>query len=216
MASKKLRALLEIVLAFGNYLNSGKRGPAYGFKLQSLDSLVDAKSADRRFCLLHFIVDTINKKMPELANFNSELHFIEKAATGIHPLWDNHHSATLCRFIFFFLFNSLCRFICYWFIGDSLGLRLFSRLLRSSEATDLILVAIYRGRIVFLDLFMSEEYRYNQPDKSPREAIGFSMIRWLSMIIVGCLRRGWIKWTNEMNFFCRSIIGECDDGRGGA
>lgn len=81
LASKKLRALLEIVLAFGNYLNSGKRGPAYGFKLQSLDSLMDAKSADRRFCLLHFIVDTINKKMPELSNFNSELHFIEKAAT---------------------------------------------------------------------------------------------------------------------------------------
>lgn len=44
---------------------------------------MDAKSADRRLCLLHFIVDTINKKMPELANFNSELLFIEKAATGM-------------------------------------------------------------------------------------------------------------------------------------
>ena len=80
-SSKKLRALLEIVLAFGNYLNSGKRGPAYGFKLQSLDSLVDAKSADRRLCLLHYIVDTIDKKMPELANFDGELRFIEKAST---------------------------------------------------------------------------------------------------------------------------------------
>ena len=82
MTSKKLRALLEIVLAFGNYLNSGKRGPAYGFKLQSLDSLVDAKSADRKQCLLHFIIDTIHKKVPEAASWDLDLRFIDKAATG--------------------------------------------------------------------------------------------------------------------------------------
>ena len=28
---------LQIVLAFGNYMNSSKRGAAYGFRLQSLD-----------------------------------------------------------------------------------------------------------------------------------------------------------------------------------
>lgn len=28
---------LQIVLAFGNYMNSGKKGAAYGFRLQSLD-----------------------------------------------------------------------------------------------------------------------------------------------------------------------------------
>ena len=82
MNSKKLRSLLEIVLAFGNYLNSGKRGPAYGFKLQSLDALIDAKSGDRRQCLLHFIIETIHKKMPQIANFEDELRFVEKAATG--------------------------------------------------------------------------------------------------------------------------------------
>ena len=27
----------QIILAFGNYMNSAKRGPVYGFKLQSLD-----------------------------------------------------------------------------------------------------------------------------------------------------------------------------------
>lgn len=27
----------QIVLAFGNYMNSSKRGAAYGFRLQSLD-----------------------------------------------------------------------------------------------------------------------------------------------------------------------------------
>ena len=37
--SKKLKKLLELVLAFGNYMNSSKRGPVYGFKLQSLESV---------------------------------------------------------------------------------------------------------------------------------------------------------------------------------
>lgn len=78
--SKKLRSVLEVILAFGNYLNSGKRGPAYGFKLQSLDSLLDTKSSDKRMCLLHYIVSTIRKKFPELLNFESELLYIEKAA----------------------------------------------------------------------------------------------------------------------------------------
>ncbi|XP_044586196.1 formin-like protein isoform X1 [Cotesia glomerata] len=79
--SKKLRAVLEIILAFGNYLNSSKRGPAYGFKLQSLDTLLDTKSTDKRMCLLHYIVATIRLKFPELINFESELMYIDKAAT---------------------------------------------------------------------------------------------------------------------------------------
>lgn len=81
-SSKKLRAVLEIILAFGNYLNSSKRGPAYGFKLQSLDTLLDTKSTDKRMCLLHYIVATIRVKFPELMNFESELMHIDKAATG--------------------------------------------------------------------------------------------------------------------------------------
>uniref|UniRef100_A0AAR5PXH6 Formin-like protein n=1 Tax=Dendroctonus ponderosae TaxID=77166 RepID=A0AAR5PXH6_DENPD len=92
--SRKLRSVLEIVLAFGNYLNSSKRGPAYGFKLHSLDSLLDTKSTDKRSCLLHYIVATIRQKFPDLLNFDSELHCIEKAAvvsienisTDVHEL----------------------------------------------------------------------------------------------------------------------------------
>ncbi|KAJ8981735.1 hypothetical protein NQ317_008996 [Molorchus minor] len=78
--SRKLRSVLEIILAFGNYLNSSKRGPAYGFKLQSLDTLLDTKSTDKRLCLLHYIVATIRQKFPELLNFDADLHYIEKAA----------------------------------------------------------------------------------------------------------------------------------------
>lgn len=93
-SSKKFRAVLEVILAFGNYLNSSKRGPAYGFKLQSLDTLLDTKSTDKRICLLHYIVATIRQKFPDLLNFDTELFCIDKAAqvslenviTDVHEL----------------------------------------------------------------------------------------------------------------------------------
>uniref|UniRef100_A0A665VIS2 Formin-like protein 1 n=1 Tax=Echeneis naucrates TaxID=173247 RepID=A0A665VIS2_ECHNA len=79
-SSSKLRKILEIILAFGNYMNSSKRGPAYGFRLQSLDLLLDTKSTDRRQTLLHFIVSIIQDKYPELQSFYTELHFLDKAS----------------------------------------------------------------------------------------------------------------------------------------
>ncbi|XP_033025891.1 formin-like protein 1 isoform X5 [Lacerta agilis] len=79
-ASTKLRQILEIVLAFGNYLNSSKRGAAYGFRLQSLDALLDMKSTDRKQTLLHYIVRVIQEKYSDLTNFANDLHFLEKAA----------------------------------------------------------------------------------------------------------------------------------------
>lgn len=36
-SSDHFKKVLEVILAFGNYMNSSKRGGAYGFKLQSLD-----------------------------------------------------------------------------------------------------------------------------------------------------------------------------------
>ncbi|CAB3373121.1 Hypothetical predicted protein [Cloeon dipterum] len=78
--SGKFRQLLEVILAFGNYLNSSKRGPAYGFKLQSLDTLLDTKSSDRRMSLLNYIVLTVKQYFPDLMNFDSELLYIEKAS----------------------------------------------------------------------------------------------------------------------------------------
>lgn len=79
-SSQKLKQMLEIILALGNYMNSSKRGAVYGFKLQSLDLLLDTKSTDRKMTLLHFIALTVKEKYPELANFWQELHFVEKAA----------------------------------------------------------------------------------------------------------------------------------------
>uniref|UniRef100_A0A087Y4W3 Formin like 1 n=1 Tax=Poecilia formosa TaxID=48698 RepID=A0A087Y4W3_POEFO len=79
-SSMKLKKILEIILAFGNYMNSSRRGPAYGFHLQSLDLLPDTKSTDRRHTLLDFIVKIIREKYPDLQNFHTELQFLEKAA----------------------------------------------------------------------------------------------------------------------------------------
>uniref|UniRef100_A0A452I307 Uncharacterized protein n=1 Tax=Gopherus agassizii TaxID=38772 RepID=A0A452I307_9SAUR len=74
------RVPLQIILALGNYMNSSKRGCVYGFKLQSLDLLLDTKSTDRKLTLLHFIALTVREKYPDLATFWQELHFVEKAA----------------------------------------------------------------------------------------------------------------------------------------
>uniref|UniRef100_A0A4W4HHZ7 Formin like 3 n=1 Tax=Electrophorus electricus TaxID=8005 RepID=A0A4W4HHZ7_ELEEL len=79
-SSPKLKRLLEIILALGNYMNSSKRGCVYGFKLQSLDLLLDTKSTDRKMTLLHYIALIVKEKYPELTNFYNELHFVDKAA----------------------------------------------------------------------------------------------------------------------------------------
>ncbi|EEC07046.1 disheveled associated activator of morphogenesis, putative, partial [Ixodes scapularis] len=62
--SKRLKKLLEVVLAFGNYMNRGQRGNAVGFKLSSLNHLADTKSStNRNFTLLHYLIETLEKKV---------------------------------------------------------------------------------------------------------------------------------------------------------
>ena len=50
-----LKRVLEVILTFGNYMNSGKRVAAYGFKIQSLD--VVSYSAISYFTALHCSAD---------------------------------------------------------------------------------------------------------------------------------------------------------------
>lgn len=79
--------VLEVILAFGNYMNSGKRGGAYGFKLSSLDSLAILKSpTDRSLTLLHMIVNSVEQNLPHLKNFAQQLKFVDKA-TSVQ--WDS-------------------------------------------------------------------------------------------------------------------------------
>nr|XP_055070599.1 formin-like protein 2 isoform X3 [Misgurnus anguillicaudatus] len=79
-SSQKLKKILEIVLALGNYMNSSKRGAVYGFKLQSLDLLLDTKSTDRKLTLLHYIANVVREKYQQVSLFYNELHYVEKAA----------------------------------------------------------------------------------------------------------------------------------------
>lgn len=43
--SRNLKQLLEVVLAFGNFMNKGQRGNAYGFRMSSLNKIADTKSS---------------------------------------------------------------------------------------------------------------------------------------------------------------------------
>uniref|UniRef100_A0A1I8IPZ1 FH2 domain-containing protein n=1 Tax=Macrostomum lignano TaxID=282301 RepID=A0A1I8IPZ1_9PLAT len=79
--ANKFKKVLEIILAIGNYFNSHRRGTAYGFRLASLTTLQDVKSADKRWTMLQYIVNLIDTKMPELSDFDVELKHCEKAAT---------------------------------------------------------------------------------------------------------------------------------------
>lgn len=62
--SRRLRRLLELVLALGNYMNRGARGNASGFRLASLNRLADTKSsAVKGTTLLHYLVEILEKKV---------------------------------------------------------------------------------------------------------------------------------------------------------
>uniref|UniRef100_A0A8C6UYC7 Formin-like 2a n=1 Tax=Neogobius melanostomus TaxID=47308 RepID=A0A8C6UYC7_9GOBI len=79
-SSQKLKKILEIILALGNYMNSSKRGAVYGFKLQSLDLLLETKSTDRKITLLHYIANVVKEKYEQVTLFYNEMHYVEKAA----------------------------------------------------------------------------------------------------------------------------------------
>ncbi len=63
--SKKLKKLLEIILALGNYMNRGQRGNAVGFRISSLNRLADTKSS-KNTTLLHYLVDILESKVIKL------------------------------------------------------------------------------------------------------------------------------------------------------
>ena len=59
MQSTNLKRLFEVILAYGNLMNSGRRGGAYGFKLSVFDRLLDMKSLDKTRNLMHFGEDVL-------------------------------------------------------------------------------------------------------------------------------------------------------------
>jgi hypothetical protein len=79
--SKKLKAIMEYVLAVGNYMNgSTSRGECFGFKLDSLNKMLDVKSSvDPKVTLMHFIQTQIEKRMPECADLLADFTQLETA-----------------------------------------------------------------------------------------------------------------------------------------
>ncbi|KAM9315659.1 disheveled-associated activator of morphogenesis 2 isoform 2-T2 [Gastrophryne carolinensis] len=79
--SKRLKQLLEVVLAFGNYMNKGQRGNAFGFKVSSLNKIIDTKSSiDRNITLLHYLIMIFEKTYPDILNIQNELQHLPEAA----------------------------------------------------------------------------------------------------------------------------------------
>ncbi|KAH9489529.1 Dishevelled associated activator of morphogenesis 2 [Bulinus truncatus] len=79
--SRRFKKLLELVLALGNFMNKGQRGNALGFKVSSLGKMIDTKaSTNKNMTLLHYIVELVEKKFPDLLKLEDELPHVHDAA----------------------------------------------------------------------------------------------------------------------------------------
>lgn len=81
--SRRLRKLLELVLALGNYMNRGARGQAFGFKIQSLNKLVDTKASSTKAkgtTLLHYLVQVIEAKHKDILRLEEDIPHVHMAA----------------------------------------------------------------------------------------------------------------------------------------
>ena len=72
--------ILEIVLAFGNYLNFGtNRGHALGFRLDALTKLADTKAVDKKTTLLHYLANFLDEREPEMLSWADEMQAVKQA-----------------------------------------------------------------------------------------------------------------------------------------
>uniref|UniRef100_A0A3P9HTD9 Dishevelled associated activator of morphogenesis 2 n=1 Tax=Oryzias latipes TaxID=8090 RepID=A0A3P9HTD9_ORYLA len=79
--SKRLTQILEVVLAFGNFMNKGQRGNAYGFRVSSLNKIADTKSSiDRNITMLHYLIMIFEKNYPDILHVQQDLSNVSAAA----------------------------------------------------------------------------------------------------------------------------------------
>ncbi|XP_063899940.1 protein diaphanous homolog 2-like isoform X3 [Zophobas morio] len=82
-SSEKLTKVLEIILLVGNYMN-GK--PSFGFKVDVLQKLTNTKGTKNpNVTLLHYIVQQLKEKQPDLLNLSSELPHLAEASRVSTP-----------------------------------------------------------------------------------------------------------------------------------
>ncbi|XP_011299550.1 protein diaphanous isoform X4 [Fopius arisanus] len=80
-SSKKFARILELILLLGNYMNSGsKNGQAFGFEISFLTKLTSTKDVENKQTLMHYLVDTIERKFPECLSFAEELLHVDRAS----------------------------------------------------------------------------------------------------------------------------------------
>jgi len=73
LEAKMFKELLSLILLIGNYMNgTGVKGGAFGFRVSSINKLVDTKSVNNT-TLLHFLERTVAKHFPEMEDFLEEL-----------------------------------------------------------------------------------------------------------------------------------------------
>ncbi|ORY08436.1 FH2-domain-containing protein [Basidiobolus meristosporus CBS 931.73] len=85
--SQNFPKLLEIILVVGNFMNGTSfRGSAYGFKIHSINRLVDTKGKHNQITLLHFLVNTIEEKFPHILKFLDEL---KPVGAGCHVCYQD-------------------------------------------------------------------------------------------------------------------------------
>nr|XP_032819533.1 disheveled-associated activator of morphogenesis 1-like [Petromyzon marinus] len=81
LSCESLRQLLEVVLAFGNFMNKGQRGNAFGFRIGSLNKIADTKSStDRNITLLHYLITVLERHFRGVLALRSDLQHIPDAA----------------------------------------------------------------------------------------------------------------------------------------
>ncbi|KAJ2725122.1 hypothetical protein GGI07_001492 [Coemansia sp. Benny D115] len=83
--SRHFPQVLEVVLSIGNFMNgSGFRGGAFGFKIASLNRLMDTKADDNKTTLLHFVASTVEENFPGALEFLEELRPVDAGCRVSH------------------------------------------------------------------------------------------------------------------------------------
>ncbi|THH07256.1 hypothetical protein EW146_g9373, partial [Bondarzewia mesenterica] len=73
LGAAHFKELLNLILLIGNYMNgTGIKGGAFGFRVSSINKLVDTKSVNNT-TLLHFLERTVSKHFPQMEEFLNEL-----------------------------------------------------------------------------------------------------------------------------------------------
>eukprot|EP00160_Parvularia_atlantis_P016023 Unigene4873_Nuclearia_a/m.14906 Unigene4873_Nuclearia_a/g.14906 ORF Unigene4873_Nuclearia_a/g.14906 Unigene4873_Nuclearia_a/m.14906 type:complete len:323 (+) Unigene4873_Nuclearia_a:648-1616(+) len=80
--SKRFRKMLEVILAVGNYLNSGFRGGAYGFKIDAILKMTETKTSlyGGKHTLLHYLYEVVEKNFKDLGKFVDDLQHVAQGA----------------------------------------------------------------------------------------------------------------------------------------